>query len=119
MKDWTIWLEFEAYDPSQKWDPATEFFNMSIRSPDGRVWALNVWAYGALNEIRREAKETGDQLQGKYLLPPDLLVERADRSLMEQVVEDLVRNEELKDEWLCEPGDYADIQFVDGDATSP
>ena len=97
-----LWLEFEHWEPSPDHDPEDDFFNMQIRLDDGRTYALNVWTYRFMERARREDEETGEGLSGKYMIAPDLFVERLDRELVTEVVKDLIRNKGLKKEWLIE-----------------
>jgi len=98
-----LWLEFEAVDGLQavpEFDHNDDFFNMTISLPDGRTYALNVWTYQFLERARRQAQESGEELGGAYLLPPDLFVEKLDRQLLEAIVSDLLHRRYLRDEWL-------------------
>ena len=47
----------------------------------------------------RECRSTGDHLNGSYLLPPDLSVERLDRNLLEVVMADLIAKDGLSHQW--------------------
>jgi hypothetical protein len=38
----------------------------------------------------------------KYVHPPDLFVERLDRSTLEAVITELLEKNEMKPEWLCQ-----------------
>jgi hypothetical protein len=96
-----LWLEFEHWQPSPDDDPADDSFNMIIRLEDGRRYALVVWTFGYFTRALAEIRETGEALNGRYLLPPDLFVERLDRGLMEEIVADLVRRGDLRREWLA------------------
>jgi hypothetical protein len=93
------WLEFEHWQPSPDDDPADDFFNMIILLEDGRRYALNVWTFAYFTRALSETRVTGEALGGRYLLPPDLFVERLDRGLLEEVVGDLLRQGGLREEW--------------------
>lgn len=95
-----LWLEFEEWLPSDGDDPESDFFNMGIRLANGTSYALNVWTFKYLQQVRERSKQIDPNFGGKYLVPPDLLVERLDRKLLEEVVKDLIQNNELKDGWL-------------------
>jgi hypothetical protein len=95
-----LWLEFEHWGPAGAHGPEDDFFNMQVRLPDGRCYALNVWTFKFLERARREDVETGEGLSGKYMLPPDLFVARLERDLVTQTIADLIRRQGLKDEWL-------------------
>jgi hypothetical protein len=94
-----LWLEFEHWQPTPEDDPADDFFNMIIRLEDGRRYALNVWTFAYFTRALAETRATGEALSGRYLLPPDVFVERLDRGLLEEVVADLLRNGGLREEW--------------------
>ncbi len=95
--EFELWLEWEAIESSDvfaPWDnddPEDDFFNMHVRLPGGRYYALNVWTYRFLERAHQENLKTGDNLGGAYLIPPDLFVARRDRTLLEGVVRDILR----------------------------
>jgi hypothetical protein len=101
-----VWLEFEHWVPQEGDDPENDFFNMQIILQSGKTYALNVWTYNAIWRILNECRETGECLQGSYLLPPDLFVHRLDRKLLERIVADLIAHGGLRKEW--EVPDQAD-----------
>jgi len=97
-KGWfTLWLEFEHFILGPLDDPSDDFFNMTIKTNDGRSCALNVWTFKFLKRAREENQLSGDNLSGQYLKPPDLFVDRVDRELMEEVVKDMIENDELEE----------------------
>jgi hypothetical protein len=95
----SLWLEFEHLQPTPDEDPANDFFNMIIVLADGQRYALNVWTFAYFARAQAEDRASGEALGGRYLLPPDLFVERLDRGLLEEVVADLLRNGGLRKEW--------------------
>jgi hypothetical protein len=95
----SLWLEFEHWQPTPDDDPTNNFFNMIIVLEDGRRYALNVWTFAYFARAQAEERASGEALGGRYLLPPDLFVERLDRGLLEEVVADLLRNGDLRKEW--------------------
>ncbi|NUP08855.1 MAG: hypothetical protein HOW73_22640 [Polyangiaceae bacterium] len=96
----SLWLEFENWVSAPEDDPEDEFFNMTITLGDGTKYALNVWTFGVVDSLRKEAARTGENLRGRYLDAPDLFVARMERPLLESVVADMIANKALKDEWL-------------------
>jgi len=108
MPEFELWLEFEQWIPKGDEDPENDYFNMLVKLSDGRKYGLNVWTFKALESARQESIQFGEPLGGRYLLPPDLFVERLDRSLMEEVVADLIALHALKDEWLAKEVEYDD-----------
>ena len=95
----TLWLEFEHLLPSPEDDPSDDLFNMKITLDDGTSFALNVWTFKFLERARPHRDLEAEHLAGKYLIAPDLFVEKLDRQLLEQVVADLILRKQLKDEW--------------------
>ena len=93
-------LEFEYWVPTEDDDPEDDFINMSIHLSDGRHYALNVWTFKILERARLYHEQYGDNLGGKYVLPPDLFVQRLDRKLLEEIVANLIRSKQLLDAWL-------------------
>src|SRR5882672_6947821 len=98
----TLWLEFEQWEPTEADDPENDFFNMEIHLTTGETYTLNVWTFGFLDVARNVCETMGEHLKGKYLLAPDLFVERLDRKLMESIVADLIKDQSLKKEWLTD-----------------
>jgi hypothetical protein len=95
-----LWLEFEHWQSTPGDDPENDFFNMHIYTSDGNRYALNVWTYRFLQEAIERDRQIGENLNGSYLLPPDLFVGKLDRALIEAVTTDLIRERKLRKEWL-------------------
>jgi hypothetical protein len=72
---------------------------MQVTLSNGIKYALNVWAYKSLWRIVKDCQETGECMHGIYLAPPDLFVQRLDRTLIEKMIADLISKGELKEEW--------------------
>jgi hypothetical protein len=98
-----LWLESELWEPSPTDDPEDECCNITITLDDGREYALNVWTYKFLSRAIADERDSGEGLGGKYLLPPDLFVERLDRRLLEAAVSDLIERDEIREEWRVSP----------------
>ena len=98
-----LWLEFEEY---AEWDPAeadTGFCNVEVRLADGRSYGLNVWTFSYVATARAECRDEGVNLDGAYMEGPDLLVARLERSLLEEVVSDLIAQPVgLRKDWLSD-----------------
>ncbi|GJM08344.1 MAG: hypothetical protein DHS20C11_06200 [Lysobacteraceae bacterium] len=105
-KAFRLWLEFEVGEPLDQPAnrPTQNFCNISVTLPDGRRYAMNVWTFDFLPLARYDwpYEETPDQVPAKYVLPPDLFVERLDRETIECVVAKLLENDEMDGQWLCE-----------------
>lgn len=99
-----LWLEWEWWQPQPNDNPYNEFFNMQITLSTGQRYALTVWDFAFLATARQHGQTLqAKQLAGRYLLPPDLFVEKLDRKLMEDIVTDLLQTNGLRPEWLCPP----------------
>lgn len=97
-----LWLEFEHWVAKPDDDMRDDFFNMIVEVEDGRRYVLNVWTFQYFQRVQREAAEVPDStVESKYLLPPDLFVERMDRALIESVVGRMFAEGEMDDAWLC------------------
>ena len=94
--EFKLWLEFEI---AQGFDPEDDFCNIKITLSNGEVYTLNIWTYRFLDTARQQDRASGDNLQGGYLVAPDLFVERLERGLLERVVADLLRTGGLKAQW--------------------
>ncbi|TXI50905.1 MAG: hypothetical protein E6Q50_02795 [Lysobacter sp.] len=98
----TLWLEFETYAggyPQPGDDPDCDFCNALVRA-DGRVCGLNIWTFRFLDHVRRFDEFTGEPKPAieRFLLPPDLLVERLDRALIEASIATLLL-EDFPPQW--------------------
>lgn len=90
-----LWLEFEEVDP-HNWDKENEFCNIGIELSDGRHYGINVWTYKFLETVINSDKQTGNNLNGLYLKPPDLLVKELTRNCLEQTIKDLLTQGDLE-----------------------
>jgi hypothetical protein len=100
--DFELWLEFELWQ--SEFDPADDSCNIIVKFPNNTEYALSIWTYKFLSKAAADCEENGDGLGGKYLLPPDLFVERLDRGLLEEAVSDLIARNQMKEDWLTKPG---------------
>ena len=134
--NFTLWLEFELeHWQNEPYDPEDEFFNMTVTLASGKRYALNVWTFklheAAVRAIRFEdAAErerfrsfglvAGHSIEREYMLPPDLLVSRLDRKLIEQMVAHMLEqwNGELLPQWECGPPLDEDVEEGDDEAVS-
>ncbi len=98
LPGFTLWLEFELWQDA--YDPEDAVFNMTITLSDGKYYALNVWTYSCSSRVVSEAQYWGENLAGKYMLPPDLFVARLDRALLEAVVSHLIHKNQLRADWM-------------------
>ena len=104
MTDFELWLEFEIGDPvDQPANSSTEnFANIMITLSDGRRYSLNVWTFDFLQLVRYPwpYEKDANAVPAKYVIPPDLFVERLDRITIQAVVSDMLEAGELRPEWL-------------------
>jgi hypothetical protein len=89
IPNFELWLETELGTPEQVANRPTEnFCNISITLDDGRRYAMNIWTFDFLPFARYDwpHEMLTRQSPAKYVLPPDLFVERLDRSTIEAVI---------------------------------
>ena len=79
---------------------SNDFFNMTITLANGLKYALNVWTYSYLQSAKVEARKNNEHVDGIYMPAPDVFVEKLDRKLIEVMVDDMIRNNLIKEEWL-------------------
>lgn len=89
MKDFELWLEFEAVDPDN-WGIENEFCNILVTMKDGRKYGINVWTYDFLKTAVEYDKKNGDNLDGLYQIPPDLFVKELTRDCIEKTIQNLL-----------------------------
>lgn len=95
MSDFTLWLEFEVVDPGN-WDVENEFANIHVDLPDGRHYGINVWTYRFLETSIKDDQINGNNLNGLYQTPPDLLVKELTRDCIEKTIKDLLKKGDLE-----------------------
>jgi hypothetical protein len=97
--NFSLWLEFEHWIASNEFDPECDGFNMKITLDTGEMYALNVWTYKLVERIYQTMVREDENLRGAYLLPPNLFVQRLDRNLIEAVVSELIKADNLQEVW--------------------
>jgi hypothetical protein len=102
-----LWLEFEEVD-LMNWDDENEFCNIHVTLEDGQHYGINVWTYKYLETAIHYDKKTGDNLNGLYLIPPDLFVKKLSRECIQKTIEDLLKIGDL--EKVLNPSIYAKKQ---------
>ena len=100
-----LWLEVETGDPLDQPAnrPNENFSIIEVKLQDGRRYALNVWTFDFLTLARYPWPYEIDESKepAKYLFPPDLFVEKLERNTIESIITQLLKNGEMKEEWLC------------------
>lgn len=99
MSTFSLWLEFELWGDDHPFDQYNDYCNIEIAFQDGRRYGLNVWTFKYCDEAIREQIAQGG-VNGLYVLPPDLLVKKLDRQVIEEVIAELVKNDLVRQEWL-------------------
>ena len=100
----SLWLEFEAYAdtyPGPDDDPECDFCNASI-TIDDIVFGINIWTFGFV-EYARSFDETSGEAKpekARFLIPPDLLVDRLDRTTIEHAIHALLSQGSLPSHWI-------------------
>ncbi|KOP39102.1 hypothetical protein DBB36_16550 [Flavobacterium sp. WLB] len=95
MSDFKLWLEFEEVDPDN-WQINNDFCNINVELADGRKYGMNVWTYEFLKTVVEYDKTNGNNLEGLYVIPPDLFVKELTRSCIEKTIEDLLKIDNLE-----------------------
>lgn len=95
MEGFKLWLEFEEVDPGN-WDRENDFANAHIDLPDGRHYGINVWTYKFLETAIEHELQEKNNLQGLYIIPPDLFVKELTRQCIYQTIGDLLKIGDLE-----------------------
>ena len=90
-----LWLEFEELALNE-WDIENECCNIHVDMEDGRHYGLNVWTYNFLTTVINSDQNSGQNLSGRYQIPPDLLVKELTRTCIEESIKDLLRIGDLE-----------------------
>ena len=89
-----IWCGFEVW-PS--YDPLDDNSDVIVTLEDGSRWAAFFATYQNIKTLAEKNRRTGEQLSGRYLdIPHLILVEELSRPLVEAVVEDVLRSGTLE-----------------------
>jgi hypothetical protein len=95
MTDFKLWLEFEEVDPSS-WDIENDFAIIHVDLLDGRHYGLNIWTYKFFETAINDDICKKNNLDGKYLIPPDLFVKELTRDCIQQAIADLLKKGDLE-----------------------
>ena len=95
MIDFKLWLEFEEVDPGS-WDIENDFANIHVDLPDGRHYGLNIWTYKFFQTAINDDIKKKNNLNGQYLIPPDLFVKELTRDCIQQSIADLLKIGDLE-----------------------
>lgn len=96
MNDFKLWLEFEEVDLGN-WETKNNFCNIHVVINDGRMYGINVWTYDFFKTSIQSDKTLGNNLNGLYLIPPDLFVDELTRDCIEKTIRDLLSIGNLED----------------------
>ena len=95
LAEFKLWLEFEEVDPDS-WDKENDFANIHIDIADGRHYGINVWTFKFLEtSIAQDIKEKSN-LNGRYVIPPDLFVRELTRECIHETITDLLKIDDLE-----------------------
>lgn len=101
-----LWMESDEYDESETKED--DEMNIQITLSNGKEYALNIWSYNAVDRIFEEfVSESEEELS--YILPPDLFVKSLDRNTITRAVQALLKDDALKEEWLCDDSSAYDF----------
>ena len=95
MRDFKLWLEFEEVD-KDNWNTENEFCNIHVDLPDGRHYGINVWTYKFLQTAIQHDIDNKTNLNGLYLIPPDIFVRELTRDCIYKTIEDLLNKGDLE-----------------------
>ncbi|WMX13211.1 hypothetical protein [Aureispira sp. CCB-E] len=90
-----LWLEFEEVDFGD-WNKENEFTNIHVDLSDGRHYGINVWTYKFLETSINYDIKNGKNLNGLYLIPPDLFVKELSRECIEKTISALLKKGNLE-----------------------
>lgn len=93
-----LWYEPDEYESSSGF--AEDFCNVQDKMKNGKVYAMNVWSYSYFDDVRNELKQENSAKEPNYILPPDLFVSVLNKSEISRVIDRLIKEEEMRDEWL-------------------
>ncbi len=93
--EFELWLEFEEVDPTS-WDRQNDFANIHVTLVDGREYGINVWTFKYLETARSNSVKNNENLNGLYIIPPDLFVQELTRECIKATISDLLKIGDLE-----------------------
>jgi len=75
-----------------KFNPDCDHSDILVMFRDGRKYLLKVWTYAYLDQMARRNVPGDAKL---YLIPPDLLLRRLERNLLEEALRVALEREEI------------------------
>jgi len=106
-----LWTEFEQW-VDHSWDPLDEFSNVVVDLSDGTRWVATFFTYANIATLRKKLKADGEHLSGKYFCATDMiLIDELSRESVTQVIEDMIRTDDLKTFFEEVSPDCEDIDY--------
>lgn len=115
-EDYTIWIEAEEWAPGE-WTPDDDVTDVVVTRADGSKWVASFCAYDHVATLRRNCRESGENLDGRYLWASDLvLVDSTARDSVEEIVRDLMESDEFESAFseVAEDDDEGGARFERG-----
>jgi hypothetical protein len=94
--EFVLWLEFEHWT-DKNWDKENDFANIGVTLPDGRRYGINVWTYQFLQTAIQEGLNLQKDIEGCYVIPPDLFVKELSRQCFQSVIKQLLAKGNLEE----------------------
>ena len=96
MEEYTIWIEAEEWAAGE-WNPTDDVTDVVVTRGDGSKWVASFCSYDHVATLRRNCRESGENLDGKYLWASDLvLIDSTARESIELVVRELMEADEFE-----------------------
>lgn len=95
VAEFKLWLEFEEVDPGS-WDIENDFANIHVDTADGRHYGINVWTFNFFETSIAHVINEKSNLNGRYVIPPDLFVRELTRECIHETISDLLKIGDLE-----------------------
>lgn len=90
-----IWIEAEEWTEGQ-WDYDNDNTDVIVTLTNGEKYVGSFFTYSNIQELTNKNKQTGENLNGKYLWSSDMiLIDKCSRQDIEQVINELLKQDEL------------------------
>lgn len=91
----SLWVEHEEWQPDNK---PNDYFNAQVTTTAGLVYAVSVLV---LKYVHQSMEEESEGLQcERFLVCPDMIVEKSDRASLESIFSALVESGRMPQNWL-------------------
>lgn len=102
MDEPKIQVFYEFLDSDDTTPPFTESGRLfvEVELSTGDVYSLTACTDEYYHRLREQARESGDNFGGRYIVPPNLIIASDEAEFVQQIIHDLIKANGLQPAWL-------------------